>query len=61
MSEVLIEKMNHIEQLLLSINAKIDNFMGFEELSVEEREEVETIRGEMREGKSMSFEDVFGE
>ena len=44
MSEVLIEKIDHIEALLLELSAKIDNFLGFEEITEEEKEEVEKLK-----------------
>ena len=44
MSEVLIEKIDRIEALLLELSAKIDNFLGFEEITEEEKEEVEKLK-----------------
>ena len=42
MSEVLIEKIDRIEALLLELSAKIDNFLGFEEIT--EKKEVEKLK-----------------
>lgn len=61
MSQELLEKMNHIEMLLLEINAKIDNFLGFEELSEEERKEIELIEKEVESGEYFTFDEVFGD
>lgn len=61
MSQELLEKMNHIEMLLLEINSKIDNFLGFEELNEEERKEIELIKKEMESGKYFTFDEVFGD
>jgi len=61
MSEVLLEKVTHIEDLLVSINLKIDNFMGFEELDEEEKREVTKIKKEMDGGEYHTFNDVFGD
>lgn len=48
-----------MEKLLKEINSKIDNFLGFEELGVQEKEEVEEIRKEVRRGNYLKFEEVF--
>ena len=61
MDSVLIEKIEHIETLLISINGKIDNFMGFEELDEVEKKEVGKLREEVESGKYMTFDDVFGD
>jgi mRNA interferase RelE/StbE len=37
------EKIDHIERLLLELNAKIDNFLGYEDLSGQEKREIESI------------------
>jgi len=42
MPEALIEKIEHIEALLLELSAKIDNFLGFEEIT--EKKEVEKLK-----------------
>ncbi|TAK63877.1 MAG: hypothetical protein EPO24_03780 [Bacteroidetes bacterium] len=60
MADVLLEKVEHIEQMLKNPNGKIDNFMGFEEITEPERAELNSIRQEIQTGDSMSFEDVFG-
>jgi len=61
MSQALMEKMESIEALLLEVNAKIDNFLGFEELDTLENKEVEELRKEVQSGKYSSFDEVFGE
>jgi hypothetical protein len=61
MSQELLEKVNHIELLLLEIRSKIDNFLGFEELSQEEREEIEIIKKEIESGDYSTFDEVFGD
>jgi len=60
MSQELLEKMNRIEMLLIEIHSKIDNFLGFEELSEEEGKEIELIEKEVESGKYFTFE-VFGD
>ena len=52
-------KIDNIEGLLEKINSKLDNFLGFEDLSDEEREEIETIRKAVRSGETVQFDDVF--
>ena len=61
MSQALFDKISHIESMLLEINAKIDNFLGFEELTEEERGEVEVLRKQVGSGEHVGFDDVFGE
>ena len=43
-----MEKMEHIERLLLQLNAKIDNFLGYEDLTSDEKEELKKIRREVK-------------
>jgi hypothetical protein len=48
MNDVLMEKLDHIEGILKELNSKIDNFLGFEEITDEEKEE-------FRNGHSLLF------
>jgi hypothetical protein len=43
------------------INAKIDNFLGFEELSEEEKKDIIKLRGEVSRGEYVSYKDVFSD
>ena len=61
MTQVLMEKISHIENLLMEINAKIDNFIGFEEISQSDKMEIMSIREEIASGEELSFDDVFQE
>ena len=61
MADTLLEKMNKIEQLLLEINAKIDNFLGFEDLTEEELEEIAQVREDIKKSEGVSFHEVFPE
>ncbi len=61
MSQALMEKMESIEALLLEVNAKIDNFLGFEELDKAELNELEELRKEVKSGNYSRFDEVFGE
>jgi len=61
MSQELLEKMNRIEMLLRGIHSKIDNFLGFEDLSDEERKEMDLIEKEVESGEYFTFDEVFGD
>ena len=61
MSDILIKKIERIEALLIELNSKIDNFLGFEELTENERKEVEEIEKEIKKSEYETFDDVFGE
>lgn len=60
MSEV-VERLERIERLLIQLNAKIDNFLGYESLSEEEREELRRMREEVKRGEFVRFEELFEE
>jgi hypothetical protein len=59
MPDVVMEKMEHIEKLLLQLNAKIDNFLGYEELTSDEMEELKKIRREVRSGEYVPLDKAF--
>ena len=60
MSEV-VERLERIERLLVALNAKIDNFLGYEDLREKEREELKKMREEVRRGEFARFEELFEE
>ena len=60
MSEV-IERLERIEKLLIALNSKVDNFLGYESLTKREREEIRQMREEVRRGDFVKFEELFGE
>ena len=37
MSDVLLEKINNIERMIMELNTKIDNFLGYEDLTADEK------------------------
>jgi low affinity Fe/Cu permease len=47
-----------IEDQLIHLNSKIENFLGIEELSPEEMEELDMIESEMDKGNKFSFQDL---
>ncbi len=61
MTQALMKKISHIENLLLEINAKIDNFLGFEDISEKEKLEIKTLRSQIVSDGELSFDDVFKE
>jgi len=61
MAELAIQKLEHIEHLLVGIDTKIDNFPGFEELKESELKEINEIRNEMQKGDYATFDEVFSD
>jgi len=53
---VILEHLQRIEKQLEIINSKLDNFMGFEELSEEELKELDEIEAEMEKGEKFPLE-----
>ncbi|WP_456398593.1 hypothetical protein [Palaeococcus sp. (in: euryarchaeotes)] len=60
MSEV-VKRLERIERLLIELNSKIDNFLGYEDLSAEEHEELRKMREEVKKGGFVSFKELFGD
>jgi hypothetical protein len=50
MADMVMEKLEHIEKLILQLNARIDNFLGYEDLTPDERDELKKIRREVKSG-----------
>lgn len=55
--DILAHLMN-IEDQLSKLNLKIDNFLGFDELSVKELTELDEIEEDMQKGKKISLNDI---
>ena len=51
----IITYLMQIEGQLTLINSKIDNFLGFEDLSVDEMKELDEIEDDMKKGNKISF------
>ncbi len=51
--QTIIEYLTRIEKQLEIINSKIENFLGFEELTEEELEELDRIEAEMLKGEKI--------
>lgn len=60
MDKSIHEKLATIESLLVTLNAKIDNFLGLETLSPSEKKKIDVIRSEVEAGDVETLEDVFG-
>jgi len=56
MNDVLLEKISNIEKMIIELNTKIDNFLGYEEMTEEELKEVEEIRKEVKRGDYVRFD-----
>jgi hypothetical protein len=54
-----MEKLDHIEEMLKEINSKIDNFLGFEEITDAEKEEFKKLREEIKNGHYETYENTF--
>ena len=61
MESELLKRMDRIEQLLVELNSKIDNFLGFEEIEKDELKELNKTRREINEGKFKTLTNVFGD
>jgi len=55
--DILTHLMN-IEDQLAKLNSKIDNFLGFDELSLRELTELDEIEENMEKGKKISLNDI---
>ncbi|WP_456478811.1 hypothetical protein [Geoglobus ahangari] len=56
MENVILEHLKKIEKQLEMLNSKIENFLGFEELSEEELEELDEIEAEMERREKFPLE-----
>ncbi len=52
----ILEHLERIEKMLEILNSKIDNFLGFEDLSEEELKELDEIEEEMKRGEKYPLE-----
>ncbi|HNV94785.1 MAG TPA: hypothetical protein PKH48_07135 [Methanofastidiosum sp.] len=59
MTDILTGKLDHIEGMLKELNSKIDNFLGFEEITDEEKEEFRKLREEIKNGHYETYENTF--
>lgn len=55
--DILIHLMN-IEDQLAKLNLKIDNFLGFSEISADELKELDNIEDNMDKGNKISLNDI---
>lgn len=59
MDDTLTRKLDSIESLLLQLHQKIDNFLGFEQLNAEEKQNLEEIKQSIDVDGIDAFKDVF--
>lgn len=59
MSEkAIIQKIEHLETMIVQLNDKIDNFLGLEEVSDQEREEIDQLQQGISNGEYVSLDDL---
>lgn len=59
MSEkLLLQKIDNLETLIIQLNDKIDNYFGMEDISTEEREEIQKLRNEVASGEYVTLNDL---
>jgi hypothetical protein len=61
MDKSILKKLDSIESLLISLNDKLDHFLGLEIISDEEKQEIAAIRKEVEAGHFDTFDSVFGD
>ncbi|WP_162007672.1 hypothetical protein [Aciduliprofundum sp. MAR08-339] len=61
MPDAVLEKLNEIEEMIRELSTKIDNFLGYEELTDKEKKEIEELRKDIKKGNYVSFDELFGE
>jgi hypothetical protein len=54
----IITHLTKIEDQLTLLNTKIDNFLGFEELSADELEELDNIEKQMEKGERIPLDNI---
>ncbi|WP_373839052.1 hypothetical protein [Methanospirillum sp.] len=59
MSEkLLLQKIDNLETLIIQLNDKIDNYFGMEDISTEEREEIQKLGDEVASGEYVTLNDL---
>lgn len=58
-NQFLKKKLDSIESLLNDLNEKIDNYLGVERISEDEKKEIESIRAEVESGRYETMDEVF--
>jgi uncharacterized protein YcfJ len=56
MPDVMMEKLEHIERLILQLNARINNVLGYEDLTSDEKEDLKKIRRDVKSGEYVPLE-----
>jgi hypothetical protein len=58
MPDIVMEKLEHIEKLILQLNARIDNFLEYEVLTSDEKVDLKKIRREVKSGEYVPADKV---
>ena len=58
-NQFLKKKLDSIESLLNDLNEKIDNYLGVERISEDEKKEIESIRAEVESGRYETMDEIF--
>lgn len=58
MPDIVMEKLEHIEKLILQLNARIDNFLECEVLTSDEKVDLKKIRREVKSGEYVPADKV---
>ena len=56
--DILLQKIDNLEVLIIQLNEKIDNFLGVEEISDEEINEIHGLRKGIEAGDYISLNDL---
>lgn len=56
--ELLLQKIDNLETLIIQLNDKIDNYFGMEDISTEEREEIQKLGDEVASGEYVTLNDL---
>ena len=56
--ELLLQKIDNLETLIIQLNDKIDNYFGMEDISTEEREEIQKLWNEVASGEYVTLNDL---
>lgn len=54
--ELLLQKIENLETLIIQLNDKIDNYLGMEDISREEREEIQKLKDEIDAGEYVTLD-----
>ncbi len=56
--ELLLQNIDNLETLIIQLNDKIDNYFGMEDISTEEREEIQKLGDEVASGEYVTLNEL---